>query len=300
MVPRADRVSRQPRRRGLPTGAGRPATATRAGILRPDQLAEYVDLARPAPDPRLSPWVEHYWTVRWHLPEGASYLSEVVPHPAVHVTLESGDAPRHGIDLPAALVHGVVTHRFSLEVRGEGRSFGIKFRPGGFGAWTRLDVAGWTGRVDHLSSVLGEPADALLAAVLVEETDAARAAVTDDFLLDRLPAPDPAYDRLIAVIAELVADPVLVSVEQVADRFGTSTRTLQRLFRRYVGVGPKWVLQRYRLHDAVARIDAGEYDDLSGLAVQLGWFDQSHFTRDFTELVGVSPRDYASQRKPVA
>ena len=72
-----------------------------------------------------------------------------------------------------------------------------------------------------------------------------------------------------------------------------SERTLQRLFRRHVGVGPKWVLQRARLHDAVDRIDRGGVRDLAALAVELGWFDQAHFTRDFTALVGQSPAAYA-------
>ncbi|WP_082599459.1 AraC family transcriptional regulator [Nocardioides sp. Root151] len=282
-------------RRGLPPDARRPATSTHAGILRPDQFARYADLSRPTPDPRLDPWIEHYWTVAWNLPTGTTYLSEVVPHPAVHVTVESGTTPHHGLEMPAALVHGVVTRRFSIPLSGEGRSFGIKFRPGGFGAWTGDDVGGWTDRVESLRAVFGAAADDLLRDVLGESSDAVRAEVMDAFLLERLPAPDPAYDRVIAIVAGLVADSSLVTVEQVAERFHVSVRTLQRLFRRYVGVGPKWVLRRHRLHDAVTLIDAGEYADLADLSARLGWFDQAHFTREFTDLVGVPPGEYADR-----
>ena len=59
-----------------------------------------------------------------------------------------------------------------------------------------------------------------------------------------------------------------------------------------MGVGPKWVLQRYRLQDAVAMIDAGEVDDLATLAAGLGWYDQAHFSRDFSQVVGTSPGRY--------
>jgi AraC-like DNA-binding protein len=72
-------------------------------------------------------------------------------------------------------------------------------------------------------------------------------------------------------------------------------RSLQRLFRRYVGIGPKWVLSRYRLQDAAAAIDAGEATDLATLAADLGWFDQAHFSRDFREVVGVTPSQYLAQ-----
>ena len=77
-------------------------------------------------------------------------------------------------------------------------------------------------------------------------------------------------------------------------RFGLSARSLQRLFRRYVGVGPKWVLQRYRLHEAAERIADGEGGDWAAFALELGYFDQAHFIKDFKALVGCSPAEYAA------
>ena len=101
---------------------------------------------------------------------------------------------------------------------------------------------------------------------------------------------------MLAVVRDIQDDPALTSVELAARRHAMSVRSLQRLFRRYVGVGPKWVLQRARLHDAVDRIDTGRASDLASLAVELGWFDQAHFTRDFSALVGQSPAAYAARR----
>ena len=48
----------------------------------------------------------------------------------------------------------------------------------------------------------------------------------------------------------------------------------------------------------MTRIDTGQVGDLAALAVELGWFDQSHFTRDFTALVGQPPAAYAARRRP--
>lgn len=289
MAPTATR----PGARSLPPDARRPATATTAGILHPAEQATVVTLDRPAASPALETWVEHYWTVRWEL-GSAAYRSEVVPHPAVHLSVESGTTPHHGIAMPAALVHGVVTTRFTVDLAGEGRVFGVKFRPGGFGAFTGQDVGSWTGRVLDLSAAFGDEAASLREAVLAEESDDDRARVVDDFLVRRLPGPDPSYERVLEIIAGMLADPTLTSVEAVSERYAVSARTLQRLFRRYVGVGPKWVLRRYRLHDAVTLIDTGEVEDLATLAAGLGWYDQAHFTREFTELVGQSPSAYAA------
>jgi len=248
------------------------------------------------PSATLTSWVEHYWTVAWDLDDADAFRAEVVSHPSVHVTVESGTVPRFGHDLPVGLVHGVITRKFSVDISGSGRVFGVKFRPGGFGAFTGADVGAWTDRILPLSAAFGDRARALVERVLAEPADDDRATILDEALLQRVPGPDARYEAVLAIVDDLRADPGLTTVDAVARRHGLSERTLQRLFRRYVGVGPKWVLQRYRLHDAVDRIDAGDHGDLAGLAVALGWFDQAHFTREFTALVGQSPAAYAARR----
>lgn len=90
----------------------------------------------------------------------------------------------------------------------------------------------------------------------------------------------------------MLADRSLLRVEEVADRHGLSRRALERLFARYVGVGPKWVLARYRMHDVVTAPDEGYAGSLADLATTYGWFDQAHFGRDFTAVVGCPPSAY--------
>jgi len=72
-------------------------------------------------------------------------------------------------------------------------------------------------------------------------------------------------------------------------------RTMQRLFARHVGVSPKWVIRRKRLHEAAERLADDDPPDLAALAVDLGYADQAHFVRDFRDLVGVPPGSYVRQ-----
>ena len=96
------------------------------------------------------------------------------------------------------------------------------------------------------------------------------------------------------------AAPPGTSVAEIAARHHVSTRTLQRLFRRYVGVGPKWVLQRYRLHDAIEQL-AGRHDtDWTRFALELGYFDHAHFIADFRAVVGRSPSQYEAEAASAA
>jgi len=109
----------------------------------------------------------------------------------------------------------------------------------------------------------------------------------------RLPARDRNVDVVAALVRTMLEDPAVVRVDELAARHAMSPRTLQRLFRRYVGVSPKWVLQRYRLQEAAERIAEGRDGDWAATALELGYFDQAHFIRDFKALVGASPAQYA-------
>ncbi|WP_427015752.1 AraC family transcriptional regulator [Pseudarthrobacter sp. P1] len=272
--------------------AALPQTTTTAGILRPELVGQTFSLQRYPCDPRLEPYLEHYWAVEWRLAGKRVQQSDVLSHPAVHLTIEEGSTGRYGLVLPAALVHGVPTRRFEIGLSGSGRVLGAKFRPGGFAALAGVSVQGLTDRVLPVEALWPEGA-ALTGDVLAVEADAGRCAVLDAFLLSRLPRPDPRYPLVLAIVADALADRSATTVEEVARRHNISVRTLQRLARRYIGVGAKWLIRRFRLHDAVVDLQANPDRDLAALAQDLGWYDQAHFTRDFTAAVGTSPARYA-------
>jgi AraC-like DNA-binding protein len=270
--------------------------ATLRGILHPAETAEHADLRRDAPvSEPLRPFVERYWSVRWDRTGQPPFRSEVLSHPSVNVSVESGTQPRFGVPMPAVLLHGVVTRRFTVDLTGAGRVSAVKFRPGGFAAFTGLLPA--RDSVVPLGAALGLSAGDLLSAVLAEEDDTARAAVLDAALLPRAPEPPDTYVDLLGLVAAMIGDRSLVRVDQVAALGSMSVRSLQRLFAAFVGVSPKAVLARYRLQDAAATIDAGEVDDLADLATSLGWFDQAHFSRDFRAGVGVPPSAYLARAR---
>ncbi len=271
------------------------------GLLWPVEAADRASLRNGYPvSPALTPFVERYWTVQWDRRGQAGYRSEVLSHPAVNLTVEAGDAPRHGHPLPAALVHGIVTRRFTIDLHDRGVVVAAKFRPGGFTALTGLPVPRDT--VCRAAGMLGNSWDGIRDEVLAEPSDADRVAVLDAVLASLATLaqePPAAYLLLLDVLGQMMHDRSLTRVDDSARRVGLGSRQLQRLFRDYVGVSPKWVLRRYRLQDAAALIDAGA-TDLPGLAADLGWFDQAHFCRDFHASVGLTPSAYAARTRAAA
>ncbi|NEW27750.1 helix-turn-helix domain-containing protein [Nocardia cyriacigeorgica] len=264
----------------------RGALTGRKGILHPDEQARYRTLNRLPVGPAVAEFIDWYWSVRWDLRGRPPYIAEVLPFPCVNVTFERSDVKTGGF------VNGVCTTKFVRELSGAGETFGIRFRAGGFGAFTGLDVGEFRDRTVALAEVLPD-ADRLTAAVLAEPGDAGRRDIVESFFGRGLSAPDPNYDLVRRIVAAMAGDQELTRVDQVTERYAVSIRTLQRLFRRYVGAGPKWVLRRYRLQDAADLLARGRAEDLAALAAELGYYDQAHFTREFTAEVGMAPAEYA-------
>ena len=257
----------------------RAATASTRGILRPHEGRRHFRLTRESPSADLAPWVERHWMVEWDLEE--PFTQELLNHPTVNVAVEPQTAG----------IYGIRTARDRKTIAGAGRVVGIKFRPGGFQPFYGRSLHHLTNRVLPVGAVFGPAGDELAAAVRAERD--APFAVTEAFLRARLPAADPNLDVLADIVRTMLEDPAVVRVDELAARHAMSPRTLQRLFRRYVGVSPKWVLQRYRLHEAAERIAEGRDGDWAATALELGYFDQAHFIRDFKALVGASPAQYA-------
>ena len=90
------------------------------GILNFRDAGSMPGVWRYYPSADLAPFVEHYWTVEWDLPE--PQLRETLPHPSIHLVLEAGREELAGIH----------TKKFSRMIGGTDRVFSVKFLPGGF------------------------------------------------------------------------------------------------------------------------------------------------------------------------
>jgi AraC-like DNA-binding protein len=80
----------------------------------------------------------------------------------------------------------------------------------------------------------------------------------------------------VELINQIIANREIIRVDDVVSQLNISKRTLQRMFRQYVGASPKWVIKHYRLHEAAKQVADGGAVNWSKLALDLGHFDQTH------------------------
>lgn len=82
-----------------------------------------------------------------------------------------------------------------------------------------------------------------------------------------------------------------ISNAELAKAAGTSSRSLERAFVREYGLSPQQYLRRLRIQTA-CRLLVGTRAPLARISSKCGFADQSHFTRDFRRLTGMTPRAY--------
>ena len=252
------------------------------GIVDPQAAARRIRLATYPPAAALAPFVDYFWVVEWDRRGCAPETQRVLPYPNAHLVF----------DLGRTAIHGVVRGAFDRPLSGAGKVLGVRFAPGGLRPFITQPLSTFTDTTIAADALLGMPAAQAEARVLGESDDLAMVAQVQALLLARLPQVDDAALLAARLTAAAAAHNGPASVAQLCENMAIGERRLQRLFANYVGVPPKWVIQRYRLQEAIWRLAQPDAPDLASLAHALGFFDQAHFSRSFAELVGSTPFDY--------
>lgn len=266
-------------------------TGPTLGIVNPARARDRFTLARVEPAADLADLVDWHWVITWDLPPGTTFTQAVVPHPVGQVVAE------HVGFLAYAMPAAAVDRR---TLSGTGGVVGTKLRPGGYRALLGLAHPGERGAVGP-ADFLGPTAARTCAEALDQAGDGRPdAAVRTITPLLRAAAERTRTSRSTAALAALaeafatIADAVPgTTVAALATGLGSTPRSLQRLFADWVGVTPKWVLRRHRVHLAAELLGRDPALDLAGLAAAVGYYDQAHFTGDFVRAVGVAPGEYA-------
>jgi AraC-like DNA-binding protein len=235
-----------------------------------------------APPPELGDWIEHFWLESWRVKANATETRELLPHPCVQLAF-TPDRSR---------IYGVQLGRFVREYKGDGRVFGIKFRPGAFYPFLGQPVSSIANTSIAATQVFATAAGAA-ERIFGCRNDAGMVAMAAEFLFANLPPSDPEMKIARRIVETVINDREVTRVHHLVSRFNATERTLQRLFQRYVGASPRWVIKRYRAYEALDHLNSAQPLQLAALAQHLGYFDQAHFANDFKSNVGRAPSEYS-------
>ena len=198
-----------------------------------------------------------------------------------------------------SLLAGQIRNHFFLENTGVSGIVGIKLKPTALTHLYALFMQELTDRVVDISSLLGDhfssTEEKLRAAITHDE----RIQLLNDHfqkLLSTITYKETAADRAIELI---FSQHGMIPVSAIARVAGVGERQLENLFKKYVGLSPKFFTRIIRFSYIFQLIQENN-QNWSGLAYEASFFDQSHFIRNFKDFTGENPSDYAFDEKNMA
>lgn len=237
--------------------------------------------------------IRRFWLPVWSVPEGEEAVQGVLQYPVALAVVAS----------TYTTFRGVSSGLSSVALTGEGWAAGVMFQPAAGLLLTGEAMDAWTDRVEPLD-VLGPHIGPIVAAVHhamdpdPHDEDAHSRVVEALAGLARAVGPVDEEGRLANEVVACVEDhPEITSVAALGAAVGLGERALQRLTRRRLGLTPRWLIQRRRLHEASERLRQGE-SSLAEVAAELGYADQPHLTRDFRAVTGMTPGQFAARHRP--
>lgn len=270
----------------------------RAGSPQPDsQPASPASYREFAPSDGLRPFVECFWTRDLTLATGALSadppIHRVLPDGCIDVILGFSG---HADEPESAMAVGTMTRALVLDAATSPECFvGVRFRPGKASAFLDLPASELTDLRVPLDDIWRD-AGQVRATLAVSADAMERVRALDRVLAARLSATAIAPQRDVdEAVRRIIAAGGSLGITRLAPALGVTRQHLARRFAQLVGVSPKTFARVVRLNRVVERVRAASPSDpinWSALAIELGYYDQSHLVDEFRELTGVTPTSW--------
>ena len=235
--------------------------------------------------------VSHVLLCREDFVAGHEVVERVLPDGAVRLIFNLGDTTN-----PSAVVVGATTAPALVRLRGRMDGVSLTLRPGAVAGLLGLPAGELAGIALPLDTLWHGEGAQLLARMAEAPDDAARMAWLQSALQRRLAEAERASStaqRAATHAARLiVASGGRRPLCEVAAAVGVGERRLQQLFHAQVGLSPRAWGRLARLHGCLRGLRGQAAPDWAEVAVDHGYYDQSHLVNEFRALCGLTPTEF--------
>jgi AraC-like DNA-binding protein len=259
-----------------------------------------------APSGDMANFIKCFWTLEAPADEHPE-KQRIVPDGCMEMIFHYGDKYKQYLDetsaiiQPRCFVFGQITSPLDIAPTGATGIFAVRFHPDGFTPFASQPIHAMENRAVPLEELFGQEGGQLANAVLKASGTPERIATVQGFLEQRLTLPqtiDCIAKKSVAAMLELNGQ---VQVDELSERLNINRRQLERRFASVIGLSPKQLAKIIRLQATLKMLDNKHFTSLTSLAYENGYFDQTHFIKDFKEFTGVSPSQfYAGSLKMTA
>ncbi|RFM28713.1 helix-turn-helix transcriptional regulator [Deminuibacter soli] len=202
---------------------------------------------------------------------------------------------------PSIELWGQIIKPLQVKSIGKNTMLGIRFFPHAAVCFLNDKIDLFNNQVVDFSHLSGTPVNDLYAQLQDTSNWHKRIELVENYLLNQLSASETKFGRLAVVndvMLELRRADFFDNIDNVALRYGITSRYLQKLFVQYTGLTPKLYSKIHRFQNSL-RLITKKDTSLTSIAYDCGYFDQSHFIREFKSFTGLTPSGYAFDSSPI-
>lgn len=250
------------------------------------------------PHPDLESIISCYWTLE--VPAAKDVQRQrIVPDGTIEMAFILGDdikrytSEEEFIIQPRSMVLGQIIDPFYIEPTGTVNTFAIRFYPYGFANFVSVSLKDLAKTETPIEMLFGEETAKKLEQDIIQARDAQqRIEIIETFLQNKLNE-----KTIVSNIASTTVDALLstkgsASINDILEGNLSKRRQLERMFVKQVGISPKQLGKLIRLQSALKMLLNQEDESLTNIAYNNEYYDQAHFTKDFKEFTGVSPKEF--------
>lgn len=177
--------------------------------------------------------------------------------------------------------------------------YGVHFKPGGAYPFLQLPLSEMNSQVVPLDAIWGQAAGEIRERLQAARTVQAGFDLLERLLMARFCEAPYSLNIVQHAVLEIAQHHGALSIRSLSDQIGFSQNHLSNQFKRFVGIPPKEVARFYRFAHVLHSLESAQHVDLTRIAHQTRFYDQSHFNKDFAAFTGYSPTEYIQLRRRV-
>ena len=204
------------------------------------------------------------------------------------------EAGNEFIKTPRVEFWGQVTRPLQIKSSGRHTMLGIRFRTHTAACFLNDEPGKYNNQVLDATAIMGATIESLYAQLLETNELNTRITLLEKFLLQRLSVNRKrSYqaDRVAGILSSISSLRDENNINKIACSHNMTGRNLNKLLNRYTGLSPKLAGKIYRFQRSL-RLIGKKDQSLTRIAYDCGYFDQSHFIRDFKSFTGITPSAY--------
>lgn len=233
----------------------------------------------------------------------AHKIDRFLPNGDTEILIDFHDAPQFIYDNQSlkeiqacnrVWTSGVRTEPITIPSGNAAEMMVISFRKGMAASFFPFPMQEISDSVVDADLVWGSGFSLLRESLLATDNVDERFRMVEDFLLNEFRSGLEINECVAFAVNEMMLRPDRLSIARMNGRIGYSQKHFTDMFRRSVGVTPKAFLKIMRFQKAVRVIDSSSEPDWREIALECGFYDQSHFINDFKHFSGFTPEHYST------